>query len=112
MNFLVPLNQAIKQSPSTLSDAGSFSINNTDGIPIGFAFKRDSFVGFLEMIDADFEKKIPDQKKAFDNPAGRLIDAIEEQLPINQQFIQDLEQSHAQTQPDDWIPLKQLETVL
>lgn len=82
------------------------------GIPLGFFFGRDSFISFLEYIDAEFEKRVADPKKAFHNPAGIMIDMIEEKLPLNPDFVRDLKLSVAKTKKSDWIPLEEVRRIL
>lgn len=77
-------------------------------IPLGFVFGRDSFISFLEHIDSEFESRVKDPKQAFDNPAGRLIDLIEEKLPVSPHFIRDLKQSLIKTKKFDWIPFEEV----
>lgn len=110
MNKLVPFTKFSKKG-----NGGKLSfLSNTSvvvdkkGIPLGFVFGRDSFISFLEHIDSEFERKVKDQKKAFDNPAGRLIDLIEERLPVNPNFIRDLKLSLTKTKKSDWIPFEEV----
>ena len=79
---------------------------------MGFVFGRDSFISFLEHIDSEFEKKVDDPKKAFDNPAGKLIDLIEEKLPLNPKFIKDLRSSIEDAKKNNWIPLEKVAQLL
>lgn len=81
---------------------------NKTGVPLGFVFGRDSFINFLEYIDSEFEKRVKDQKKAYDNPAGRLIDLIEAKLPLNPKFVKDLKSSVTKTRKSDWISLDEI----
>jgi len=66
-------------------------VMDNKGIPLGFVFGRDAFIAFLETLDETFEKKVKDPEGAFDNPAGNLIDLIEEKIPLKPEFIKDLE---------------------
>jgi hypothetical protein len=61
--------------------------------PAGFLFGRDAFIEFLEKLDETFEKNIDDPKRAYTNPAGRLIDAIEAHLTVDPKFTKKLKTS-------------------
>jgi len=74
-------------------------------IPLGFVFGRDAFITMLEHIDDEFDKKVTDPKKYFDNPAGKLIDAIEAKLPLNPTFINDLKLTINSTDKSKYIPI-------
>jgi len=73
--------------------------------PVGFLFGRDAFISFLEHIDEEFETRVTDPKKYFDNPAGKLIDAIEAKLPLNPTFINDLKLTINSTDKSKYIPI-------
>jgi len=77
--------------------------------PAGFIFGRNAFISFLEQIDNEFEKKVPDQKKAFANPAGKLIDLIEEHLSVSEKFIASLREA---THGKSFIPLEEISKFL
>lgn len=77
-------------------------------IPLGFVFGRDAFITMLEHIDDEFEKRVADQKKYFDNPAGKLIDAIEEKLPLNTDFINKLKLIISTTNKSDYISIDEI----
>lgn len=76
--------------------------------PLGFVFGRDAFITMLEHIDDEFEKRVTDQKKYFDNPAGILIDAIEEKLPLNTDFINKLKLIISTTNKSDYISIDEI----
>lgn len=78
-------------------------------LPAGFIFGRNAFISFLEQIDNEFEKKVSDQKKAFTNPAGKLIDLIEEQLPVDEKFLQSLKEA---TQHKSFVSLEEISKFL
>lgn len=112
MNKLVPFTK-FTQPTGKLSFLSKTSvIVDKEGVPLGFVFGRDSFISLCTIIDEEFEKRIKDPKKAFDNPAGRLIDLIEEKLPLNPNFVKDLRSSIAKTKKSDWIPLEQIKRSL
>lgn len=104
MNKLVPFS---KFSPKA-SLSGASVVMNGKNTPLGFVFGRDSFISFLQRIDDEFEKRIATPKLAFDNPAGRLIDLIEERLPLNPKFVKDLKSSISRKDKSSWISLDQL----
>lgn len=112
MNKLIPFSKIakIKNGFSDLSD--SKVVMDKKGIPLGFVFGRDAFISFLEHIDEEFEKGVKDPKKAFDNPAGKLIDLIEERLPLNPDFVKELKSSVEEAQKTEWISLKQIKSAL
>lgn len=107
MNKLVPFKKFSKK-------ADKFDLSNTSVVvdknntPLGFVFGRDSFISLCTVIDEEFEKRVNDPKKAYDNPAGRLIDLIEEKLPVNPKFIKDLKQSIRKTNKSNLISLEDL----
>lgn len=108
MNKLVPFTKFSKKG-----NGGKLPfLSNTSvvvdgkGIPLGFVFGRDSFISLLEYLDSEFERRVEDPKKAFDNPAGRLIDMIEDNLPVNPDFVKDLRSTLKRMRKTDWIPLK------
>lgn len=76
--------------------------------PLGFVFGRDAFITMLEHIDDEFEKRVTDQKKYFDNPAGKLIDAIESKLPLNENFVNKLKLIIATTDKSDYISIDEI----
>jgi hypothetical protein len=103
MNKLIPFNKfANKKKVEMVSDTSV--VVDEKGTPMGFVFGRDAFISFLEHIDEEFENKITNQKKAFNNPAGKLIDLIEENLPVNPTFIKDMKKSTVQSKQTEWIP--------
>ncbi len=108
MNDLISFKEFSKKAslPSDLSDTSV--VVDKKGIAVGFVFGRDAFISFLERIDTDFEEKIKDPKKALDNPAGKLIDMIEEKLTVNPKFIKEIKSSVTKTKKSDWIPLKEV----
>ena len=79
-----------------------------EGIPLGFVFGRDAFIALLEHIDEAVEKNAKDKKKAYHNPAGKLIDLIEEKLPLNPDFVKELKSTLAKTKKSDWIPFEEV----
>lgn len=112
MNKLIPFAKFSKKRGKLSFLSKTSVVIDEKGIPVGFMFGRDSFISFLEHIDAEFEKKVKDQKKAFANPAGKLIDLIEETLPVNPRFVHDLKSSLAKTKQSDWISLEDVVSAL
>ncbi|OGM30561.1 hypothetical protein A2630_02200 [Candidatus Woesebacteria bacterium RIFCSPHIGHO2_01_FULL_44_10] len=107
MNKLVPFSEISKLS-KRLSFLGSASVVvDEENVPIGYVMGRDLFVSLLELIDEEFEKKVADPQKAFDNPAGRLIDIIERNLPLRPEVIAEIEEAK-KTKREDWIPFEEV----
>ena len=67
------------------------------------------FTTSLRYIDNEFEKNITNPEKAFNNPAGRLIDLIEERLPVKPSFIKE---ARAKAQKIGWVTLDEIERSL
>lgn len=108
MNKLVPFTKFAKKSDKIPPLSKTSIVMSEKGIPLGFVFGRDSFIALLEHIDEQFEKKVKDPKEAFDNPAGKLIDLIEERLPLNPSFVRDLKAALNETKKPDWIPFSEV----
>ena len=73
--------------------SGASVVMDGKNTPIQFIFGRDAFISFLEHIDSEFEKNISNPDIAYNNPAGKLIDLIEERLPLHPKFVKDLKES-------------------
>ena len=77
-------------------------------IPQGFVFNTKGFIELLSLIDEKLADILPEKhyysKKT--NPAGWLIDKIEEQLPIDKKFEESLEKLLEEAEKEDWLPLK------
>lgn len=110
-----------KLIPFASVPALSKSFSNTDktsmvvdkkGVPVGFVFGRDALISFLEKIDTEFEKKVTDPVKAWNNPAGMLIDAIEEKLPLDDNFILSLKESVVKLDEKHLISLEEIAKLL
>lgn len=108
MNKLIPFAQFSKKAKEMHLLSDTSIVVNDMRVPLGFVFGRDSFISFLEHMDGEFEKKVNDPKKAFENPAGRLIDLIEEQLSVNPHFVKALKKSIAETKKSNWIPFSEV----
>ena len=110
MNKLIPFTQFVsaKKNKEFFSLSKTSVVIDSEGIPVGFVFGRDAFISFLETIDETFEKKVNDLQKAYDNPAGNLIDLIEERMPVNTKFVKELKKSVEKTEKQDWIPLDEV----
>jgi hypothetical protein len=78
----------------------------------GLVFGRDALISFLEYLDEEFEKRVPDPQKAFDNPAGKLIDVIEENLPLNPVFVNELKKAIKATKSQNWVSLAEIKRIL
>lgn len=112
MNKLIPFTKFVKKTNKQPFSSNTSVVVDKNGIPLGFVFGRDSFISFLESIDAQFEEKVKDPKKAFDNPAGKLIDMIEEKLTINPDFAKELKKILKNRKKTDWIPIEEVMNVL
>jgi hypothetical protein len=108
MNKLIPFVKFSKKAKGNSFLSNTSVIVDKKGIPLGFVFGRDSFISFLEHIDEEFDRKVKDPKKAFNNPAGKLIDLIEESLPLNPKFVKELKSSLVRTKRSDWVPFEQI----
>ena len=106
MTNIIPLSKLAKGIDKNIFSKDSSVVINKNGTPLGFMFGRDSFIVFLQYIDDQFEIKIKDYKKAFKNPAGELIDLIEEKLKLNPEFVKKLKLTVKDTK--QWIPIKDI----
>lgn len=106
MNKLVPFKKFSRKASQV--PTGTSVIVDEKNIPLGFVFGRDAFISLCTVIDDEFEHRVKDPKKAYDNPAGRLIDLIEEKLPINPKFARDLQDSIRNAKQTRWIPLDEV----
>ena len=112
MNKLVPFGKFVK-IPTKLSFLSSTSVVvDKKGAPLGFVFGRDSFITFLQHIDSEFEKTAKRKELAFHNPAGKLIDLIEDRLPVNPRFVEDLKQSLHNAEKSGWISFEDIKKSL
>lgn len=107
MSKLISFKKFSKKA-SKINYLANTSVVMDNKVPVGFVFGRDSFISFLQHIDDEFEKKVKDPKKAFNNPAGRLIDLIEERLPLNPRFVKDLKSSILRDKKSKTISLGKL----
>ncbi len=110
MNKLVPFKKFVNKKDTLLSNTSV--VVDGKGTPLGFVFGRESFISFLEHIDGEFEKRAKSDRLAYDNPAGKLIDLIEEKLPINPDFAKDLKTSIAQAEKSGFISLEEIKKTL
>ena len=108
MNKLIPFAKFSKKAKKLHFLSNTSIVINGKGLPLGFVFGRDAFISFLEHIDEEFEKKVDDPKRAFNNPAGRLIDLIEEKLSVNPNFVKELKRSITETKRPKWIPFDEV----
>ena len=108
MNKLIPLSKFSKTAGKLLSTSETKVVVDESGVPHGFLFGRNAFIDFLEKIDQEFQDAITNQKKAYSNPAGKLIDLIEERLPLNPKFINDLKISVSKKRGNNLIPFEDI----
>lgn len=105
MNKLVPFKKFSKKAGNL---SGASVVVNDKKIPVGFVFGRDSFISLCTIIDDEFERRVDNPKKAYDNPAGKIIDLIEEHLPVNPKFAKGLKTSINEARNTRWIPLAEI----
>lgn len=108
MNKLIPFEKFSKKAAKLSSLSDLSVVVDGKGIPLGFVFGRDAFISFLEYMDGEFEKRVKNPRDSYHNPAGQLIDLIEEKLPLNPRFIHDLKETLTKTKKSDWIPLEEV----
>lgn len=109
MNKLVPLSK-FSEKAGKLTKAAV--LVDEKGTPLGFTFGRDSFISFLQFFDDEFEKRVENPKKAYNNPAGRLIDLIEEKLPVKSKFISDIKEAKKEAKKTGWVNFEEIEQSL
>lgn len=112
INKIVPISKFSRLGKKFSFLENTSVVVNKNNIPLGFVFGRDSFISLLEKIDNEFEEKVEDGKKAFDNPAGRLIDIIEEKLPVNSAFVEDLKNAIISAKKQGWITFDEIKQAL
>lgn len=112
MNKLVPFSRFIKNNDKTRILANTSVVVDEKGTPLGFLLGRDAFISLLEHFDSEFERRAKDERLGFDNPAGQLIDLIEEKLPINPSFTKDLKSAIEHAKRSGWIPLREIKRSL
>lgn len=111
-NKIIPFSQFVRPSGDLASLSNTSVVIDKGGVPLGFVFGRDAFISLCTMLDDEFEKRVSDPKKAYDNPAGKLIDLIEERLPVNPNFTKDLKLSIKNTKKSGWISIEQITRTL
>lgn len=108
MNKLIPFSKFSKKAARQAFLFNASVIVDEKNIPLGFVFGRDSFISLCTVIDEEFEKRVKDPKIAYNNPAGRIIDLIEEKLPVNPKFRKKLKDSIKGARKTRWIPLDEI----
>ncbi len=111
-NKLVPFKKFSKKISNLASLDDTSVVVDKKGTPLGFVFGRDALISFLEYIDNEFEKNISNPDIAFNNPAGKLIDFIEEKLPVRPKFIRDIKEARAKAKKTGWINFDEIEQSL
>lgn len=109
MNKLIPFSRFTKVDADRrglLADASVVVSDNR--IPLGFFFGRDTFISLMTVIDEQFEKTAASKRNAYDNFAGKIIDLIEEKLPVDPNFVSDLRLSIKQAKENGWVPLSEI----
>lgn len=106
-NKLIPFKNFSKKAEK-LNLSNTSVVVDEKNTPLGFVFGRESFISLCTVIDTEFEKRISDPRKAFDNPAGKIIDLIEEKLPVNPKFANSLKSSIKNARNTRWIPLEEV----
>lgn len=106
MNKLIPLSKFSKSASKFLSTSETNVIIDESGVPRGFLFGTNAFIDFLEKMDEEFEEVVVSPKKAHNSAAGKLIDLIEERLPLNPKFLKDLKISTSKKGQGNFIPFE------
>ena len=112
MTKLVPFKTIFGRREKITSLSETSVVVDEKGVPLGFVFGRDAFIAFLEHLDTEFEKRVSDPRRAYDNPAGRLIDLIEDKLPLRKEYVEKLRKSMRETKKTDWIPFTDIKRML
>ena len=109
MNKLVPFSKIVKITKNLSPFSSASVVVDEKKRPLGFFFGRDTFISLMTVVDQQFEEKVSDPKKAYDNYAGKVIDLIEEKLPIKKEFIKDLKNSIKEANKEGWLPLQKIQ---
>lgn len=112
MSKLIPFSKLTKRDDVPSFMSGTSVITSKDNVPLGFVFGRDSFISLCTTIDSEFEKRVSDPQKAYENPAGKLIDIIEQTLSVNPNFANDMRGSIVDAKKTGWIPLQDIKRSL
>ncbi len=112
MRKIVPFGKFIKEKTMSPFLTKSSAVMDEKGIPLGFVFGRDAFISFLEQLDSEFEKRAKNDYLAFSNPAGKLIDLIEEKLTVNPRFAKELKQSTEEAGELGWLTIEDVTKAL
>lgn len=109
MSDLIPFNQFIGTKHKLnrfIPKKGTFVVWAGD-VPQGVVFDLDSFISFLGVLDTKFQDLSGDPVAGYNNPAGELIDAIEDRLPLKEEFIERMKKTHGRAK-GDWVPWKEV----
>lgn len=112
MNKLIPFTQFSKKAKKFSFLSNTSVVVDKESIPVGFVFGREAFISFLETIDNEFDEKVEDPHKAYNNVAGKLIDLIEEKLPLNPEFVKKVKAATKNKKKEEWISLEELSHML
>lgn len=109
MNKLIPFSKVAKLTGNLISLSNASVVVDNKKTPLGFFFGRDTFISLMTIIDQQFEEKVSDQKKAYDNYAGKIIDLIEQKLEVRKEFVKDLKDSIVKAKKEGWLPIQKIQ---
>jgi len=108
MNKLIPFSKFLKTKKVDIDLSDILVVVDEKEVPLGFVFGRETFIDFLEKMDSAFEEQVSDKKKAYTNPAGKLIDLIEDHLPVREAFVMQLRDALTEAEKKEWIPFDEV----
>lgn len=111
MSKLIPFDQLSKIGANKSLSNASVVIDN-NGVPVGFFFGRDTFISLMTIIDEQFEQRVTKAKDAYDNFAGKIIDLVEEKLPVSPKFQKELGTSIKEAKKKGWVSLDEVKNAL
>jgi hypothetical protein len=107
MSHLIKYTDFLKDT-STIMQGKAYVMTDRKSHPVGFAFGREAFIQMLEKMDEYYQDAIPDQEKAYANPAGKLIDQIEDHIPLKENYVEELRDAVKSKDPKSWIPFDEM----
>jgi len=111
VNKLIPFTQLSRVGGGRSLSNASVVVDDR-GVPVGFFFGRDTFISLMTTIDEQFEKRTGSVKEAYDNFAGKIIDLVEEKLPVNPKFEKELSESIREAKEKGWVPFEQIKSTI